>query len=499
MLTRLKVSGFKNLVDVDVRFGPFTCIAGANGVGKSNLFDAILFLSELAGNTFLEAALSVRKSESGRTTNIRSLFHRTKNKDEEVMKFEAEMIIPAEGIDDLGQPAKASITFVRYKIALTFVEEGSLPSVGSLRLISEELEQINLRDAPKHLRFEHKASSWRKSAVKGRRTSPFISTEGESDNRTVRLHQDGNSGMPKTFLAQTLPRTVLSTVNATESPTALLARREMQSWRLLQLEPSALREPDEFTALPELGSDGSHLPATLYHLSKTHSKQESFKDSSTWIYDQVSSRLAELIDDVYAIEIDRDEKRQLLTVQVQDRYETIHPARSLSDGTLRFLALAVLEQDTRAGGVICLEEPENGIHPKRIPAILRLLEDIAVDAEEPVGKDNPLRQVIINTHSPVVVNQVNDDSLLIAEQKETVKNGDYFQSVRFSWLPDTWRSQADPNRLPVARGKVIDYLRQVIDFSDKSTHRQYVTKKKSTRVRDRFDLQPQPSLFLHEK
>jgi len=27
MLTRLKVSGFKNLVDVDVRMGPFTCIA----------------------------------------------------------------------------------------------------------------------------------------------------------------------------------------------------------------------------------------------------------------------------------------------------------------------------------------------------------------------------------------------------------------------------------------------------------------------------------------
>ena len=45
MLTSLKINGFKNLLSVDVRFGPFTCIAGTNGVGKSNLFDAIRFLS----------------------------------------------------------------------------------------------------------------------------------------------------------------------------------------------------------------------------------------------------------------------------------------------------------------------------------------------------------------------------------------------------------------------------------------------------------------------
>ncbi|MEC4817495.1 MAG: AAA family ATPase [Scytonema sp. PMC 1069.18] len=66
MLTRLKVSGFKNLVDVDVRFGPFTCVAGANGVGKSNLFDAIRFLSAIADRPLVEAALSVR-DEEGRT------------------------------------------------------------------------------------------------------------------------------------------------------------------------------------------------------------------------------------------------------------------------------------------------------------------------------------------------------------------------------------------------------------------------------------------------
>ena len=41
MLTRFEVSVFKNLRDVVVDFGPFTCIAGPNGAGKSNLFDAI--------------------------------------------------------------------------------------------------------------------------------------------------------------------------------------------------------------------------------------------------------------------------------------------------------------------------------------------------------------------------------------------------------------------------------------------------------------------------
>src|SRR6476646_10217794 len=94
MLTRLRVNVFKNLVNVDVRFGPFTCIAGANGVGKSNLFDAIHFLSALADQTLIDAALSVR------TGNVRSLFHRVGDDYDEEMSFEAEMIVPQEGIDD---------------------------------------------------------------------------------------------------------------------------------------------------------------------------------------------------------------------------------------------------------------------------------------------------------------------------------------------------------------------------------------------------------------
>jgi predicted ATP-dependent endonuclease of OLD family len=148
MLTRLKVSGFKNLVDVNVRFGPFTCVAGANGVGKSNLFHAIRFLSAIADLPLIEAALSVR-DEEGRTADVRSLFHRVSDEYDAEMSFEAEMIVPEEGVDDLGQQAKASITFLRYFLALAYRSDDSLRSLGSLEILKEELVHINLGDAKK--------------------------------------------------------------------------------------------------------------------------------------------------------------------------------------------------------------------------------------------------------------------------------------------------------------------------------------------------------------
>ena len=77
MIIRLQVKGFKNLYDVDVSFGPFTCIAGTNGVGKSNLFDAIKFLSYLSDKTPVEAAFSIRENQNEKRSadDIRSIFY----------------------------------------------------------------------------------------------------------------------------------------------------------------------------------------------------------------------------------------------------------------------------------------------------------------------------------------------------------------------------------------------------------------------------------------
>lgn len=496
MLTRLRVSGFKNLVDVDVRFGPFTCIAGPNGVGKSNLFDAIRFLSALADRPLMEAALTVRGDDNGiRMTDVWSLFQRHGEQSASEMSFEAEMIVPSEGEDDLGQKAKATNTFLRYSLKLACRKDEDLGSLGSLEVLKEELDYFTVTDAPKNLSFPH-TPSWRASAISGKRKGKqFISTEGEGEARIVRLHQDGGSRGRPLWQVRKLNRTVLSTTNTSESPTALLARREMQSWRLLQLEPSALRRPDEFSAPTKLGSNGSHLAATLYRLACRNGLTPPHGEYSSRVCASVAQRLGQLIEDVYRVSIDRDEKRELLTLNVMGRDRTSHGARSLSDGTLRFLALAVLEQDPEVQGILCLEEPENGIHPARIEAMIKLLQDIAVDVSESVGPDNPLRQVIVNTHSPAVVQQVSEDTLLVAEPKEMIESGKRFSGVRFSCLPGTWRAKSPESHL-CKMGDLLAYLNPVIRYEDDAGEaspgkRLHKGKPKRTRrVIDRPDIAP---------
>jgi predicted ATPase len=501
MLTRLKVSGFKNLVDVDVRFGPFTCIAGANGVGKSNLFDAIRFLSALADRPLIEAALTVRGDENGgRMADVRSLFQRYGDEYAPEMTFEAEMIVPSEGTDDLGKKAEATSTFLRYTLNLAYRESPSLGSLGSLEVLKEKLDYIKIGESPKHLLFTH-IPAWRNSVVHSRRRGKnFISTEEEGADHIVVLHQDGGGRGRPLWQVKTLSRTALSTVNTSESPTALLARREMQSWLLLQLEPSALRKPDEFSeffAPTKLGSNGSHLAGILYRLAYKSSSRDTRSTPNPEVCARIANRLAELIDDVYEVSIDRDEKRELLTLNVTGRDKTPHAARALSDGTLRFLALAVLEGDPEVKGVMCLEEPENGIHPARIPAMIKLLQDIATDVREPVDSDNPLRQVIVNTHSPAVVLQVPEDTLLVAEPRELVRSGKRFNGVRFSCLPDTWRVKGSSEETHTCKmGDLLAYLNPVIrgeDDGDDSIigSRPYAGKaKKTRRVIDRPDVAP---------
>ena len=452
MITRIRINGFKSLLDCDLYLGPFTCIAGMNAVGKSNLFDAISFLSNLSDKSLIEAAKSVR-SENQKHSNIRDIFFKC---DEEYLKnisFEIDMLIPTEGIDDLGQSAKATITSLKYILELKLNDSSDNYEI--IEITKEELLPINQTETKKNIFFSHR-KEWLDSVLTGKRNNiPFIST----DDDKVKLHQDGNKGRTTEFIANKMPRTLLSTVTA-ESPTAFIARNEMRNWLLLQLEPSALRQPNSIFEIKNasITANGNNLPATLFRIHSNNIYDD--------IYQVVTNRVKNLVEDINDIFVEKDEKRDLLTLCVKFNNGLTLPAQSLSDGTLRFLGLSIINEDSSGNSLLCLEEPENGINPQKINEMVSLLMEMAIDTEIPVSEFNPLRQVIINTHSPNVVRTVPPDSLYFANTKQ--KYSDIFKkkvsSTTFSALDNTWKT----NKLIRKYDKI--HIGEIFHYLDSSVY-----------------------------
>lgn len=460
MLIRLEVDGFKNLLGLSIDFGAFTCIAGENGTGKSNVFDAIQFLSLLADRSLIEAAQEVRGISGERLGDPRDLFWDGYSWREPKMRFAAEMIVPGEVEDDFGRTAHPAITFLRYELVVGYSAAVGPERVGRLVLLEENLKHINLGDAPSHLRFPHSATKFRNAVLHGRRSgTAFISTALEDGRPIVSIHQDGGSrGQPKRAAASRAPATVVSTVTSNDDPTILAARREMQSWRRLALEPSALRTADRYVDDRMMDINGRHLAAALFRVAN-RTEQDAQEPDPDAVYARVASRLADLAGiRIRDLRIDQDDVRELLTIQLVESNGLILPARSLSEGTLRFLALCVLLEDPSVTGLICMEEPENGIHPGNVDAMVTLVRDLAVDPQEVPGVDNPFRQVVINTHSPAIVQLVDPADLLFADTSlRNAPNGDRAHALRLRPLAGTWRA-TESSVPPVTRADILPYL-----------------------------------------
>jgi predicted ATPase len=83
------------------------------------------------------------------------------------------------------------------------------------------------------------------------------------------------------------------------------------------------------------------------------------------------------------------------------------PASRLSDGTLRYLCLLLILCHPSSPSLICIEEPEIGMHPDIIPEIAELL----VEASKRT-------QLIVTTHSEMLVSALNSvpESVMICER-----------------------------------------------------------------------------------
>lgn len=449
MLTRLRIQGFKTLFDVDIRFGPFTCIAGANGVGKSNLFDAIRFLHLLSKHPMMEAVQKVRDT-GGRSAEPAELFTTIGTHRVPEMRFIADLLIDRSTQDDFGVSTEAAISSLRYEIAFGLTEQEGMQRIV---LQQESLTPIPLGEARRDLRFSP-TKAFKDTAITGRRTVPFISTERTETTTQITVHQEGHGG--RKLPATSSTRTVLGGLASSEFPTILAAQREMESWRTLLLEPSAMRAPSRFSDPRVIDSRGGNLPATIVRLEKSEDRPGRVRSS-------IVNQLARLLEDVRTLRLRQDDKSESWTVEVCGRDGVYHAARALSDGTLRFLVLTVFGLDPEGKGLLCLEEPENGIHPDRVEVMVKLLRGIAVDATDEVGKDNPLRQVVINTHSPKVVQNIRRDELVYLVSEQITREGQRGRISGARVPSNSWRASVPEKPMTVAPGGLISYLGKALD------------------------------------
>ena len=390
----------------------------------------------------MEAAQLLRETK-GRSPEPRSLFTAFGDFRAPTIRFTAEMIVGRNVQDVFGVAAEASISTLSYEVAFRLVAEDG---VERLELVHEELRPIKVTDARGSLGFSA-SDAFRESAISGRRGGPFISTSQSGTVITVHQEKHGGRKVP----APKSSRTVIGGTNTSDFPSVLAAHREMASWRILLLEPSAMRAPSFYQDQRTIDARGANLPGAIYRLMKAAKAPERLSV-------ELANRLSELIEDVDEVQVRDDPKTETLTLEVRGRDRIFHPARSLSDGTLRFLVLATLALDPEVNGIICLEEPENGIHPERVPTIVRLLKDIAVDPAFAIGSDNPLRQVMVNTHSPNVVRSLQRDDLVYVDAERVVRDGVVGQVASVSVPPNTWRAHLDGQATALAPGSLRAYL-----------------------------------------
>jgi len=112
------------------------------------------------------------------------------------------------------------------------------------------------------------------------------------------------------------------------------------------------------------------------------------------------------------------------------------PANRLSDGTLRYLFLMALLLDPTPPPLICIEEPEIGLHPDILPTIAEML----IEASQRT-------QLIVTTHSDALVSALNEypESVIVCERDEKGSHLRHLEPDKLKdWLEnyslgDLWR------------------------------------------------------------
>lgn len=386
MLTYIKINGFKSFHNFEMEFTPLTVIAGVNASGKSNLFDALMLLSRLAEVDLKTAFGEQRGNPSELFTQYAEGWYANE------MEFVVEMLVNRLVKDKWGGTASLNNTRLRYRLIIT--QKKNQLGFEDLFVKHESLEKIKPADDNWINNFREADELTKATNNRGGTTVPFIKTEALGNNVAIIIRQDGKQGNRATFIGS-IEQTILSKVNSTDFPHIFAVKEEMLSWQLLQLNPEDLREPtqQDVGIRDTISKTGKNLAAALYRI----------KEQDNYSLVAISRKLNSFLPNFTQVNVYNDTAHRQYIIKLKGDEGTEFSSRVLSEGTLRILTLCILAYDEKHTGLLCFEEPENGIHPFRIKAMLNLLKHISANFE---NSEQSLRQVIINTHSPVLVSNL---------------------------------------------------------------------------------------------
>lgn len=384
MLTKIYISGFKSFQSFEMVFTPLTVVAGVNSSGKSNLFDALKLLGKLA-ETDLKTAFRDQRG------NPIELFTQLgENQYSREMRFTVELLVNRNIKDNWGRTASLNITRLRYSLVL----ERKTTNLGldDLAVKFEKLEKIKHEDDDwvKQI-LPANAINLSKTQKGGGSSKAFIDTNEINGVNQITIRQDGKRG-GKPSPANSISQTVLSGVNSVDFPHAFAVKEEMRNWKFLQLNPEDLRSPtsQEIGMQDFITPSGKNLASTLFRIKS--------ENSDNLMY--ISHKLNSFLPDYTDVKVYDEKENHQFIIKISGEENKVFSSRVLSEGTLRILALCILEYDDQHTGLLCFEEPENGIHPFRIEAMTDLLKELSTDF---LDNELSLRQVIVNTHSPDLV------------------------------------------------------------------------------------------------
>lgn len=455
MLTRLEIDGFKTFENLVIDLLPFTVVLGSNAAGKSNLFDAIRLLSLLATRDVAEAVKDMRGEPL-------ELFRLTPSGRCKQIRMAAEVLVDPMVRDPWGSEVKLSHTRMRYEVTLERREVR--PGVERIQVAREQVLPIMRKDDP-WAQAVKPSKDFRAAYLKYSRQKPWLTTEQMPEGLAFSIHQDGKQGRNRP--ASAAEATVLYSITNAEFPHLFALREEMRHWRLLQLDPALLRKPVPVTASDVLDADGSNLAAVLAQLKAETATAE----RPAGVLSDIAVELNHLIPGISKLDAALHDASREYRIELTMRDGLPFTSRVVSDGTLRVLALLTLLHDPRHRGLICFEEPENGVHPGRIKQLVQRLQDMVPDPRTYDMADGvpPMSQLLLNSHSPVVLSALIDEELhpvqgavlfadtatvsdpLLKEQRRKTRLRPVRSSLQAGLFEEAERSQSYVSELEVRR------------------------------------------------